>query len=86
MFPLWQKKGHVSANCTIPPHAKRKKATDVAGVIIDMSSWAEEFAQWRESQLTLASAEPAPGLPSGVVVDADAGVTTPETGPHLPDA
>ena len=75
MFPLWQKKGHISAHCINLPNAKRKKATDAADVIIDMSPWGEECALWRESQLALASTEAAPGLQSGVVADAAVGDT-----------
>ena len=44
------KKGHLSANCTNPPNAKRAKATDAADVIIDMTPWADEFAEWRKNQ------------------------------------
>lgn len=67
-----QQKGHVSAKCTNPPTAKRKKATDAADVIIDMSPWAEDFAQWRRAQpeLASASAKTASGLAPDVDADA----------------
>ena len=38
---------HLSANCTNAPNAKRAKATDSAEVIIDMTPWANGFAEWR---------------------------------------
>ena len=44
------KKGHLSAHCTNAPTAKRAKATDAAYVIIDMTPWADEFAEWRKTQ------------------------------------
>ena len=82
------KKGHISANCTNAPTAKRKKATDSADVIIDMSPWTDDFAQWRRAQSELASAsasaETASGLASGV--DAYAGAADAETEPDRPNA
>ena len=79
------KKGHISANCINAPTDKRKKATDSADVIIDMSPWADDFAQWRraQSELASASAETASGLASDV--DAYADAADAETEPDRPN-
>merc|ERR1712155_310973 len=44
------KTGHLSANCTNVPNAKRSKPTDSADVVFDMTPWADEFAEWRRNQ------------------------------------
>ena len=67
------KKGHLSANCTKPPMAKRrKKATDTASVVLDMTPYAEDFAAWRRSQSSAGVAPMAPGMPSGASASAAA--------------
>ena len=65
------KTGHISANCTNAPNAKRKKATDSADVIFDVSSWANDFAEWRRAQAELASAATASGLECDTDASAD---------------
>merc|ERR1712197_25670 len=57
------KTGHLSANCTNAPNAKRSKPTDSADVIFDMTPWADEFAEWRRNQSM--NEERGPGLLSG---------------------
>ena len=39
-------RGHLSANCTNPPTAKRSRALDSADVVFDMSPGANDFARW----------------------------------------
>ena len=51
------RRGHLSANCTNQPNAKRSKPSDSASVVFDMSPWANEFAEWRRGM--------EPGLASG---------------------
>ena len=72
--------------------AKRKKATDAADVIIDMSPWADEFAQWRrdhvEPTASFASSEMASGLApdaSDAYADAYADAAATETEPDRPN-
>ena len=55
------KSGHLSANCTNLPNAKRSRP-DGANVIFDMTPWADDFRQWREAQ---AIGNLDPGLSSG---------------------
>ena len=57
------KTGHLSANCTNAPSAKRSKPTDSADVIFDMTPWADEFAERRRNQSR--NDERGPGLSSG---------------------
>ena len=63
------KKGHLSKHCTNQPQAKRKRDSDSANVIIDMSPWAEEFAQWRKYHEEETAAAASGGMASGLVPD-----------------
>ena len=57
-----ERNGHLSANCTNPPNAKRSRPGNDANVIFDMTPWADDFRQWREAQ---ALGDLDPGLSSG---------------------
>ena len=66
--------------------ANRKNATDSADVIIDMSPWAEDFAQRRRDFIEATAASASSGTASGLVPDAsdayaDADAVATETEP-----